>query len=59
VVVSVNPYKVCSSLIQCSKRDQTIPELYSAKKIEEYKGRQMYEVPPHMYVVVIIMEDLI
>lgn len=36
VVVSVNPYK-------------KLDHLYNSKKIEEYKGRQMYEVPPHIY----------
>ncbi len=35
VVVSVNPYK-------------SMNDLYSPKKIQEYRGRQMYEVPPHM-----------
>jgi len=36
VVVSVNPYK---------KMDQ----IYNASKINEYRGRYMYEVPPHIY----------
>mmetsp|Transcript_27233 Transcript_27233/g.38371 ORF Transcript_27233/g.38371 Transcript_27233/m.38371 type:complete len:1003 (-) Transcript_27233:51-3059(-) len=36
VVVSMNPYK---------KMDH----LYNSKKIDEYRGRYMYEVPPHVY----------
>eukprot|EP01119_Soliformovum_irregulare_P003562 TRINITY_DN1423_c0_g2_i1.p1 TRINITY_DN1423_c0_g2~~TRINITY_DN1423_c0_g2_i1.p1 ORF type:complete len:1033 (-),score=362.49 TRINITY_DN1423_c0_g2_i1:84-3182(-) len=36
VVVSVNPYK-------------RLDQLYNDKTINEYKGRQMYEVAPHIY----------
>lgn len=36
VVVSVNPYK-------------TTP-LYTSNIIEEYRSRNIYELPPHMYV---------
>ena len=36
VVVSVNPYK-------------TTP-LYTPNIIEEYRSRNIYELPPHMYV---------
>eukprot|EP01114_Cavostelium_apophysatum_P002744 TRINITY_DN1242_c0_g1_i2.p1 TRINITY_DN1242_c0_g1~~TRINITY_DN1242_c0_g1_i2.p1 ORF type:complete len:315 (+),score=54.86 TRINITY_DN1242_c0_g1_i2:280-1224(+) len=35
VVVSMNPYKRV--------------DIYNRKNIEEYRGRQMYEVPPHIY----------
>nr|XP_039269544.1 unconventional myosin-Ia-like isoform X1 [Styela clava] len=37
VVVSVNPYKHLS--------------IYGSDKIEEYRGRNMYELPPHIYAV--------
>nr|XP_006825386.1 PREDICTED: unconventional myosin-Ib-like [Saccoglossus kowalevskii] len=37
VVVSVNPY-------------QSLP-LYGDKKIDEYRGRNLYELPPHIYAI--------
>ena len=37
VVVSVNPYKRV--------------DIFGQKQIESYKGRYMYEMPPHIYAV--------